>query len=115
MAKTSVVVRQKKREKIVARFAVRRAAVKTELNQLYVKDQQERADGKEYSTVGGHILALQSELQKMPRDASPVRLRRRCSLTGRPRGTYRKFDLGRIKLREYAMTGAIPGLTKASW
>jgi small subunit ribosomal protein S14 len=54
-------------------------------------------------------------LQKLPRNASPVRLRNRCALTGRPRGTFRKFGLGRTKLREIAMRGEIPGIVKASW
>ena len=60
-------------------------------------------------------MAAQEMLQKMPRDASPMRLRNRCSITGRPRGYYRRFGLGRNKLREAAMRGDIPGLTKSSW
>jgi small subunit ribosomal protein S14 len=56
-----------------------------------------------------------ARLQALPRDSSPVRLRNRCSLTGRPRGTFKKFGLGRIKLREFAMRGEIPGVVKASW
>ena len=59
--------------------------------------------------------AARAKLQKLPRNASPVRLRNRCALTGRPRGVFRKFGLGRNKLRDIAMRGEIPGLTKASW
>ena len=115
MAKKSVVARQKKREQIVAKFAVKRAATKEELRKLYVKEQKEQADGGNSGTSGARIMVLQGELQDMPRDASAVRLRRRCELTGRPRGVYRKFGLGRSKLREFAMQGAVPGLKKASW
>ena len=112
MAKTSVVERAKKREQIVARLGAARAAIKEELRTLYVKEQA--GDGSNHS-VGSRILVLQDKLQKMPRDASKTRVRRRCAITGRPRGVYRKFGLARNKLREYAMSGAVPGLKKASW
>jgi small subunit ribosomal protein S14 len=101
MAKTSVVQRGKKREKMVAKFAKKRAALKEMIVSQSASD-EERWDA-------------QVKLQKLPRNASPVRLRNRCQLTGRPRGVYRKFGLGRSKLREHAMKGDIPGLKKASW
>ena len=114
MAKKSIVEREKKRERTVARLAERRVALKEELRKLYA---QEQAVGDEGGSgdIGARIIELQDKLQKMPRNASPSRLRRRCALTGRPRGVYRKFGLARTKLREYAMTGAVPGLKKASW
>ncbi len=101
MAKTSIVEREKKREKLVAKYDARRAALKAIINDRGVDD-DERWDA-------------QLKLQVLPRNSSAVRLRRRCRLTGRPRGVYRKFGLGRNKLREAAMRGDIPGLVKASW
>ena len=93
--------REKKRERMVARFAAKRAALKAVIADRNATD-DERWDA-------------QTALQKLPRDASPVRLQRRCGQTGRPRGVYRKFGLGRNKLREAAMRGDVPGLVKASW
>ena len=93
--------REKKRERAVARFAAKRAALKAVIADRNATD-DERWDA-------------QTALQKLPRNASPVRLRRRCGQTGRPRGVYRKFGLGRNKLREAAMRGDVPGLVKASW
>ena len=93
--------REKKRERVVARFAAKRAALKAVIADRNATD-DERWDA-------------QTALQKLPRNASPVRLRRRCGQTGRPRGVYRKFGLGRNKLREAAMRGDVPGLVKASW
>lgn len=101
MAKTSVVGRDLKRMQTVKRYAQRRAAIKETLRDPNVSEEE-----KELARV---------KLQKLPRDASPVRLRNRCSVTGRPHGFYRKFGLGRNKLREAAMRGDIPGLVKSSW
>ncbi len=101
MAKLSMIEREKKRERTVAKYAVKRAALKAIIKDLQLSD-EERWDAQE-------------KLQKMPRDASAVRLRNRCQLTGRPHGVYRKFQLGRNKLREAAMRGDIPGLKKSSW
>lgn len=101
MAKTSVIERNKKREETVRRFARRRAEIKRVL-----------ADPK---TPDAERDAARVALQKLPRDASPVRVTIRCRVTGRPRGVYRKFGLGRNKLREAAMRGDVPGMVKASW
>ena len=101
MAKTSMLARENKRAKTVAKFAEKRAALKAILNDLGASD-----DDKWDAQV---------KLQKMPRDASPVRQQNRCQITGRPHGVYRKFGMCRHKLREAAMRGDVPGLTKASW
>ena len=101
MAKLSVKLREKKRRNTVAKFKVRRAALLEGINHAQAADEDRDA--------------ARAKLQKLPRDASPVRLRNRCALTGRPRGVYRKFGLGRIKLRELAMRGEVPGVVKASW
>jgi small subunit ribosomal protein S14 len=101
MAKTSMVEREKRRARAVAKYAKKRAALKAVINNRNAADEDR--------------WEAQLQLQKLPRDASPVRQRRRCGLTGRPHGVYRKFGLGRNKLREAAMRGDIPGLVKASW
>ena len=101
MAKLALINRDKKRRKTVAKFAARRAQIIEIINDSKRSD-EERAEAR-------------TRLQQLPRDASPVRLRNRCALTGRPRGVYRKFGLGRSKLREIAMRGEIPGVIKASW
>ena len=101
MAKASMIAREAKRIKTVNRYAVRRAALRAVL-----------ADSKASSEEKWEA---QIKLQKLPRDASPVRLVARCRLTGRPRGVFRKFGLCRNKLREAAMRGDVPGLVKASW
>jgi small subunit ribosomal protein S14 len=101
MAKTSMIEREKRRAKTVKKYAARRAKLKEQIRDPK-SSQEERA-------------AAVEALQKMPRDASPSRLRERCSITGRPRGTYNKFGLGRTKLREATMRGEIPGLRKSSW
>lgn len=101
MAKKSMIERELKRIKLVKRYAAKRAAVREIIRNVKSSD-EERA-------------AAQAKLNAMPRDASPSRLRSRCAITGRPRGVYRKFGLGRNKLRETAMRGEIPGLRKASW
>jgi small subunit ribosomal protein S14 len=101
MAKKSMIAREKKRASTVARFAAKRARLKAVLRNTSASD-EEKWDA-------------QIALQKLPRDASPVRGQRRCQLTGRPHGVYRKFGLCRNKLREAAMRGDVPGLVKASW
>ena len=101
MAKKSMIAREHKRTRMVARYAAKRATIKAILTDVNATD-EEKWDA-------------QISLQKMPRDASPVRQRRRCQITGRPHGVYRKFGLCRNKLREAAMRGDVPGLVKASW
>jgi small subunit ribosomal protein S14 len=101
MAKKSMIARERKRAKTVKRCAAKRAALKKIIADSKSSDEERREA----------ILAI----QKMPRNASPSRLRSRCSITGRPKGYYRKFGLGRNKLREETMKGNIPGLRKASW
>ncbi len=101
MAKTSMVEREKRRAGIVKKYAAKRAKLK-ELIRSPRSSPEERQ-------------AAQEQLQKLPRDASPSRKRNRCAITGRPRGVYRKFGLARVKIREVANRGEIPGLTKASW
>ena len=101
MAKLAVKLRDQKRRRTVAKFKARRAAL---LEVIY--DSRATDEAKE---------AARGKLQKLPRDASPVRLRNRCALTGRPRGVYRKFGLGRNKLRDLALRGEVPGVIKASW
>ena len=101
MAKTSMVEREKRREKLVAKLAPKRMKLKTIINDRNASD-EERWEA-------------QQKLQKMPRDAMPVRIQRRCRITGRPRGVYRKFGLARNKLREAMVRGDVPGLVKASW
>ena len=101
MAKLALKLRQEKREKTVAKYKARRAQL---LEVIY--DTRASDEAKEEA---------RTKLQKMPRDASPVRLRNRCALTGRPRGVYRKFGLARNKLRDLALKGEVPGVIKASW
>lgn len=101
MAKTSMIKREEKRAKLVKKYAKKRAALKATVRDLSSSDEER--------------LAAQAKLNALPRDSSPSRMRRRCAITGRPHGVYRKFGLGRNKLREAAMKGEIPGLTKASW
>ncbi len=101
MAKTSMLQRELKRERIVKRYAKKRAQLKAA-----IVDPNKSFDEK---------MSAVAALQKLPRNSSAIRLRNRCALTGRPHGVYRKFKLGRNKLRELAMRGDIPGLVKASW
>ena len=101
MAKKSMIAREKKRARLVAKYAQKRAALKAILNDANASD-DEKWDA-------------QIALQKLPRDASPVRQQRRCQVTGRPHAVYRKFGLCRNKLREAAMRGDVPGLVKSSW
>jgi small subunit ribosomal protein S14 len=101
MAKRSMLEREKKREKAVAKYAAKRKALKAIIADVNASD-EDKWDA-------------QMAFQKLPRDASPVRLMNRCGITGRPHGFYRKFGLGRNKLREAAMRGDVPGLVKSSW
>lgn len=101
MAKTSMMQRELKRQKLAQRYAGKRAELKR-IIQDPGSSPAERA-------------AAQAKLQAQPRDASPTRQRNRCALSGRPKGVYRKFGLGRTKLREQMMQGNVPGLSKASW
>src|SRR5258708_33188518 len=101
MAKLAVINREAKSDKTVAKFAASRAPILALINDSRRPD-EDRQEARE-------------KLEQLPRNASPVRLRNRCRLTGRPRGVFRKFGLGRNKLREIALRGEIPGLIKASW
>ena len=101
MAKLALKLRDQKRRKTVEKFKVRRGAL---LEIIY--DQRASDEARDEA---------RAKLQRLPRDASPVRLRNRCALTGRPRGVFRKFGLARGKLRDIAMRGEIPGVIKASW
>lgn len=101
MAKTSMVEREKRRQRTVAKYAAKRAVLKAIILDTKASDEDK--------------WAAQIKLQKLPRDANPIRKQRRCELTGRPHGVYRKFGLCRNKLREAAMRGDVPGLVKASW
>jgi len=101
MAKKSMLARDAKRLKTVKRFAVRRTELKRIIGSVHSSDEERQA--------------AMDKLKKMPRDASPSRMRNRCAITGRSRGVYSKFGLGRNKLREQTMDGNIPGLRKASW
>ena len=101
MAKMALINREQKRRDTVKKFAAKRAELLAMISNMKLSD-EERA-------------AARLKLQTLPRNSSPVRLRNRCALTGRPRGTFRKFGLGRIKVREFAMRGDIPGIVKASW
>ena len=101
MAKLSLINRDQKRRALVKKYAKKRDAL------LAIID-----DAKASDEV---LFAARLKLQQLPRNANPTRLRSRCALTGRPRGFFRKFGLGRSKLREFAMRGEIPGIVKASW
>jgi small subunit ribosomal protein S14 len=101
MAKVSMKQRELKREKLVAKFAEKRAALKTIILSTESTDDE--------------IWEAQLKLQKLPRDSSKARQRNRCQITGRPHGVYSKFKLSRNMLREAAMRGDVPGLKKASW
>jgi small subunit ribosomal protein S14 len=101
VAKLALINREQKRREVVKKFAAKRAQLLSVINDSKATDEA-RFEARE-------------ALQKLPRNASPSRLRNRCALTGRPRGVYSKFGLGRNKLREIAMRGEIPGITKASW
>ena len=101
MAKLALINREEKRRKLVEKFAAKRAALQAIIDDVS-RSEEERFEAR-------------VKLQALPRNASPVRLRNRCELTGRPRGVFRKFGLGRSKLRDFVMRGEVPGVTKASW
>lgn len=101
MAKKSMIARENKRAKLVAKYAAKRAEIKAR-----IQDPNASFEDR-YQAV--------QELQALPRDSSPVRGQNRCDLTGRPHGYYRRFGLGRNKLREHTMRGEVPGLKKSSW
>jgi small subunit ribosomal protein S14 len=101
MAKLSLINRDQKRRALVKKYAKKREALLAIVNNAKASD-EERFNARR-------------ELQLLPRNANPTRLRNRCVITGRPRGYFRKFGLGRNKLRDYAMRGEIPGIVKASW
>tara|TARA_B100000963_G_scaffold108408_1_gene94264 strand:- start:249 stop:554 length:306 start_codon:yes stop_codon:yes gene_type:complete len=101
MAKVSMIARENKRIKMVQKFAKKREELKKVISDMKLSD-EERYEAR-------------LKLQKLPRDASPVRLQRRCQITGRPHAVYRRFGLSRNKLRELAMNGDVPGLVKSSW
>lgn len=101
MAKKSMINREEKREKLVAKYAKLRADLKATIQNPKASDEER--------------WAAQLKLQSLPRDASPVRQRNRCGLTGRPHGYFRKFGLSRNKLRDAVMRGDVPGVVKASW
>ncbi len=101
MAKLALINRDLKRRETVRKFAAKRKALEAIINDQSLSEEDR--------------FQARLKLQALPRDASPTRLRNRCAITGRPRGTYRKFGLGRNKLREMVMRGEVPGVTKASW
>ena len=101
MAKKSMIEREAKRAKLAARFAEKRAKLKAIINDREASDEDK--------------WQAQMALQKMPRDASPVRRQRRCRITGRPHAVYRRFNISRIALRELGSTGRLPGVIKSSW
>lgn len=101
MAKKALIERELKREKLVAKYAAKYAELKA-----IVADAKRSDEDRD---------AARLQLQKLPRNANPTRQRNRCEITGRPRGTFRQFGLGRSKIREMAFSGDIPGVTKASW
>ena len=101
MAKLSLINRDEKRRNLVKKYTKKRGALNAIINNTKVSDEDR--------------YAARLKLQQLPRNSNPTRLRNRCALTGRPRGFFRKFGLGRNKLREYAMRGEIPGIVKASW
>jgi small subunit ribosomal protein S14 len=101
MAKLSLKNRETKRKKLVVKYAARRAEL------VAIIDNQKLSEEDR--------MEARLRLQQLPRNSSPSRLRNRCALTGRPRGVFRKFGLCRLKLRDFAMRGEVPGMTKASW
>lgn len=101
MAKLALINRDEKRREMVKKYAAKRTELLAVINDISRSD-EERFEAR-------------LKFQALPRNSSPVRLRNRCKLTGRPRGVYRKFGLGRSKLRDFVMRGEVPGMTKASW
>ncbi len=101
MAKKSMVLRDVKRKALVVKYAKKRAELKNRIVDMKLSEEERQA--------------AQLLLQKLPRNSNPIRVRNRCYITGRSRGYYRKFGLGRSKLREMMMRGEVPGIVKASW
>lgn len=101
MAKKALIERELKRKKLVAKYAAKRASLNAIIDDAKLSDDER--------------MQARLQLQRLPRNSSPTRQRNRCEMTGRPRGTFRQFGLGRAKVRELAMAGDIPGVTKASW
>ena len=101
MAKLALINREEKRAKLVAKYAAKREQLMAVINNASLSDEER--------------FAARLQLQQLPRNSSPVRQRNRCALTGRPRGVYSKFGLGRNALRKATMNGDVPGLRKASW
>ncbi|MEW5891936.1 MAG: 30S ribosomal protein S14 [Pseudomonadota bacterium] len=101
MAKTALINRENKRRRLVKKYEAKRAELKAIINDASRSDEER--------------MAAREKFHALPRNASPIRLRNRCQLTGRPRGVFRKFGLCRNKIREIAMRGEIPGVVKASW
>ena len=101
MAKLALINREEKRTKLVAKYAAKRAALNAIIDNVKLSDEER--------------MAARLKLQSLPRDSAPTRQRNRCAITGRPRGVFRKFGLARNKLRDIAMRGEVPGMTKASW
>jgi small subunit ribosomal protein S14 len=101
MAKLSLINRDEKRRGLVKKYAKKRAMLTAIMNNTKASDEDR--------------MAARLKIQQLPRNANPTRVRNRCAITGRPRGFFRKFGLGRNKLREFAMRGEVPGIVKASW
>ena len=101
MAKKSSIVKNIRRQKIVDKFSAKRKELKK-----IIKDPKTSLEEKKFALM---------QIEKLPRDSNPIRIRNRCVLTGRPRSYYRKFGLSRIKIREVSMSGSLPGVIKASW
>ena len=101
MSKLALINRNEKRKKLVAKYSKKREALQAIIDDPKASDETR--------------FAARLKIQALPRNANKTRIRNRCALTGRPRGVYSKFGLGRNKLREYAMRGEIPGIVKASW
>lgn len=101
MAKTSQILRDKKREALIKKYAEKRSELRKRLNDQNVSIEEK--------------LEIQAQFAKLPRNSCPTRLNRRCKVSGRARGYYRKFGISRIALRELALTGMLPGVRKSSW
>jgi small subunit ribosomal protein S14 len=101
MAKLSLINRDEKRRALVKKYAKKRAMLVAIMNNTKASDEDR--------------MAARLKVQQLPRNSNPTRLRNRCAITGRPRGYFRKFGLGRNKLRDFAMSGEVPGIVKASW
>lgn len=101
MSKLSLINRNEKRKKLVVKYSKKRAALEAIVGNQKMSEEDR--------------FAARQKIQSLPRNAHPTRVRNRCSLTGRPRGVYAKFGIGRNKLREYIMRGEVPGVVKASW